>query len=1487
MHKRLTTAVFTALYVAGSGLSYSSESALPLGFGGLSAGHEWVSTQQRTAEDTAVILGTPSNNDAEPGVTEIGVKDEQLQIRFREWGYLDGKHSEEQIGWLIAKPGTYKSDDGTIVEVGRVTIPKHEGVKRDWIRFAFKNNFPKRPHLFVTPQQSQGDAAFVVRAKKLKSDGFSVAAFEQEANGKAHAREESVAYLAIYAPIKKGTVDLGYGPVPFEIKKQRVRMSAEAFGRQLKVEEEQSKDEETKHTRVTASVMLIDGQHLFAQDVSGRGGNTFAFRYTMDQLSISTLKVVESRTDSIDLAWNPAAGKEAEKVVSYQVLRDDVPVTTTADMHYTDAGLASDTTYQYKVNGLNAEGRVIVSSAVVKASTGKEEEKPVELSAPRGLEGAAEGSGWIELSWQAPEKGAAIAYKVYRDGTLVATTAESRHSDKGLGASTTYRYHVVAIDDKGNMSAVSNTASVTTIDSVDSTPPTVPLLLSTAAATDSVSLSWQASTDNAGVTGYEVRRNGAVVARVEGQSYQDDGLESATVYSYQVRAYDAAGNYSGAATATAVTEVAPDTEAPSQPAQLKATATTDAVQLGWKASSDNKGVSGYEVSRNGTVIATVQNTSYKDTGLKASTGYSYQVLAVDAAGNKSSAASVNAKTAEAPDTQAPSQPTQLKATATTSTVQLNWKASSDNKGVSGYEVIKNDAVIAKVQGNGYKDAGLKASTGYSYQVRAYDAAGNRSSAATVSVTTSEAPDTQAPSVPANMTAQANNTLGVINISWAAAIDNKGVVAYEVRRDGQVLASTADTTYRDDTVQRDRAYRYSVVALDAAENRSSASTEASAKLAKVDSGPVNPDLEQALATGNVAYTASNEQLIEPALAEITRIRQQGEAESNNQLYKPENLDKLQALLIGIRDNNFKLDWTTERYGKYNKYFVEHLKSISEVALEQLGKLDRGSSSIFPSESNRLEKLLILLGDRLRQDIVLPMRGKYVDHTTFAKAYLADHTLYHSREHNPAQKHLGNFSRSDYSGAKRVTKTLSYQHVATKKYYQAAKVYAIPGQTFKVTRLDDGPAYVGVKLNSLRDNTYGPFARYSDGWDRPTTVTTKRFGVGRGETITLTSPIGGPIQYFVKGNNGKDIQLKFENVGEHPVYDGPESLEKFKAAMDANEYDWVEVVLPNFVLHTTREKMLASLNSMTIERMVEMIWQYNHADLLNLAGRSGPGLSPSPGVAKFCADHDWNCVNKETGGNVQHVNSDRPSCGIACSGNPFDMAKPYHPLRWGTMHELGHNLQSGTFQIYGATGEVMNNIFPVHAKRSHKIETTGTYPINDDSRDKAAYRDLQAAFNAADPKAEAKSLVWEKHFNSRLPFYLQMALNNSDVAHLGDSGWDVWPLLYKRKGQVGGAAKDETTWQAKKANLGLSLYSREEAGKIGSIDFMLTGLSFITKRDQRPFFDMWGLDYSDKASQQVASFGYTAAPKRYVVRGFDAPMGGIALPVDGKSTWPAAY
>ncbi|MFC3800356.1 fibronectin type III domain-containing protein [Cohnella sp. GCM10012308] len=189
----------------------------------------------------------------------------------------------------------------------------------------------------------------------------------------------------------------------------------------------------------------------------------------------------------------------------------------------------------------------------------------------------------------------------------------------------------------------------------DTTAPSAPANLASPSKTETtVSLTWSASTDNVGVTGYDIYRGGSLIGSTTGAgstSYTATGLTASTAYSFTVKAKDAAGNVSAASGALSVTTSAPDTQAPTAPTGLTSPSKTDVtVTLSWTASTDNVGVTAYDVYRGSTLAGSTSGTSttFTDTGLSASTAYSYTVKARDAKGNVSAASSALSVTTLAP-----------------------------------------------------------------------------------------------------------------------------------------------------------------------------------------------------------------------------------------------------------------------------------------------------------------------------------------------------------------------------------------------------------------------------------------------------------------------------------------------------------------------------------------------------------------------------------------------------------------------------------------------------------------------------------------------------------------------------------------------------------------------------------------------------------------------------------------------------------------------
>jgi len=174
-------------------------------------------------------------------------------------------------------------------------------------------------------------------------------------------------------------------------------------------------------------------------------------------------------------------------------------------------------------------------------------------------------------------------------------------------------------------------------ESTDTTAPTAPTGLSATAVDEGqIDLNWTASTDNVGVTGYEIFRDGAGLALTTETSYNDTGFTPAanTTYCYTVKASDAANNVSDASNEACATTI--DTNAPTLPTDFVATAVSNSqIDLSWTASTDNVGVDGYKIYRDTIEIDSTAETSYSDTGLDFDTHYCYTVKAYDAAGNVS------------------------------------------------------------------------------------------------------------------------------------------------------------------------------------------------------------------------------------------------------------------------------------------------------------------------------------------------------------------------------------------------------------------------------------------------------------------------------------------------------------------------------------------------------------------------------------------------------------------------------------------------------------------------------------------------------------------------------------------------------------------------------------------------------------------------------------------------------------------------------------
>jgi chitodextrinase len=494
--------------------------------------------------------------------------------------------------------------------------------------------------------------------------------------------------------------------------------------------------------------------------------------------------------------------------------------------------------YTVGVRAFDASGnRSAPASVLVQTTSCPDTTAP---TAPAGLTLTGSNESSVSLQWQPSSDANGVAgYSVYRDGSLSGSTSGTSYTVAGLSCGASYSIAVEAYDAAGNRSGRSSVSASTTAcppppapaPPADTTAPSAPSgLAATGATSSSISLRWNASTDDTGVAGYGLYRDSGAVGSVALTSTTFSGLTCGRSYQLSVDAYDASGNRSGRSSVVSSTAPCPDTAAPSTPASMTQTGSTEStVSVGWTASTDNVGVTGYGVYLAGIRVATSSSPAYVFAGLSCGTSYTAAVDAYDAAGNRSAQASLVVRSRDcAVDTQAPSVPQgQAIGNATQASFTMTWNAATDNVGVAGYSAYLNGTKVGTTTGTSYTYTGLACGTTYTVALEAFDAAGNASDRnyASGPASTSACPstgDTAAPSAPGNVTAGSVSQTSV-GVSWSASSDNVGVTGYGYYRNGTLVSNGTGTSYTFGGLACGTGYTFGVDAYDAAGNRSAKSS----------------------------------------------------------------------------------------------------------------------------------------------------------------------------------------------------------------------------------------------------------------------------------------------------------------------------------------------------------------------------------------------------------------------------------------------------------------------------------------------------------------------------------------------------------------------------------------------------------------------------------------------------------------------------------------
>ena len=531
------------------------------------------------------------------------------------------------------------------------------------------------------------------------------------------------------------------------------------------------------------------------------------------------------------VSWTPSTDNIG--VAGFSVFRDGVKVASTAGTDLALAGLRCATVYSVGVEAYDGVGNTSARTSVLMSTAGclPDTTPP---SVPQNQSISAQTQTSFVMSWSASTDDVGVTgYNVYLDGVRVATTTSLSFTYQALVCGRAYVVALEARDGAGNVSEkryATGPASTLPCAS-DETPPTVPASVrAVSAGATSLTIAWEASSDNVGVSGYGLYSNATRVATTDATSYMFTGLQCGRSYMLSVDAYDNAENRSARATIESATSPCPDSQPPSIPTGLAQTARSEtSITLTWNASTDNISVVGYGIYQGGVRVATTASTAFSLGGLACGETHTLGLDAYDAAANRSAQASVVVSTSACQphdgDNQPPSVPQGMRFSGKSQTsVSLVWNASTDDVGVAGYHLYRNGVRVTSSQSLSHVFTGLTCGTSYTFGLEAYDAAGNVSNRAEATGTTSTdpcnapLPDTEAPSAPSGLTFPAKTQTSV-SLAWNAAADNVGVAGYHVYRGSVRIASTQSLGYTFAGLTCGTNYIFSAEAYDAAGNTS--------------------------------------------------------------------------------------------------------------------------------------------------------------------------------------------------------------------------------------------------------------------------------------------------------------------------------------------------------------------------------------------------------------------------------------------------------------------------------------------------------------------------------------------------------------------------------------------------------------------------------------------------------------------------------------------
>lgn len=596
--------------------------------------------------------------------------------------------------------------------------------------------------------------------------------------------------------------------------------------------------------------------------------------------------------------------------------------------------------------------------------------------------------------------------------------------------------------------------------------------------------------------------------------------------------------------------------------------------------------------------------------------------------------------------------------------------------------------------------------------------------------------------------------------------------------------------------------------------------------------------------------------------------------------PSDIQAIKTLLTNFQNEQFDVDLTecATRSCPAESNTQSAFFNGANAVKAMFNQFDSQKINIFDSSNYRLNKLLILLADHYRQTVSYPMDKLTTNTVAFFKSLYADYAVYNVRDVNPVQPDMGNFSRSNFS---HITPEHAAITLTAKPYFRSAGVYALPGQSFTVTRTDNQDVRTHIFINTLRTGATHIFNE--NRYNRPYLLQTQKIEIKPNESVTLTSSYGGPVQ-IAFDKKDLEVSFSFTHIGRHPHWRSADDDEIFASRMAEDAYDWAEIATPGFEVHSKLTKLEASLTGSIwpiASDFANATSRYTHNLVHVLAGFKGPGIDVVPEIHDFV---NARALEVDTIDIVKHMNADQPTCGWGCSGNPYDAGWNFSPTGHGDLHELGHGIERASMRFDGYGGHSNTNFYSYFSKSIYE-DKTGQPASCQSLPFEQLFNTLQQSKLSADPVAYMQANLtksWSEHH----ALYLQLMMATQAETNLSN-GWYIYPRLHIWEREFYRADNTDESWTDKKAGLGFDQYTHEELSSLSRNDWLYISLSEITQLDLTQWFNMYGFTVSNKAQSQVQSKGLKELEQVFYTStgtGYCSSLDQASLPVDGTQVWP---